>query len=132
MSRKATYTVKNAVANKDVDMIQWGNFRQSDNVTAFSFQLLQLKQEFSEELIQLEEALKQERKSVQAEMKRLREELQEKHNAELAAMRSDTERVSEECPQAALDNNESKITFERIVWIVSELHLSVKSKVSDI
>lgn len=96
--------------NKVVDVNTIGEFQTSDNVTAFFFQLLQLKQEFSEELVNLEEALQQERECVQAEMKRVREELQEKHIAELGALRLDTEKESEECLQAALDNNESKIT----------------------
>lgn len=90
-----------------------------------------MKQEFSEELVHLEEALKQERESVQAAMQRLREELQQKHGAELAAMRSEIEKETEakklleqalheekaklKSLQAALDNDESKITFERIV-----------------
>ncbi|XP_073339039.1 pericentrin isoform X1 [Pagrus major] len=80
--------------------------------------------EFAGELILLEEALKQERKHVQAEMKRLREELQEKHDAELSALKSDHDRETEKermhfeealheekeklkSLQAALDSDES-------------------------
>lgn len=92
------------------------------------FQLLQLKEEFAGELVQLEEALKQETVHVQDEMKRLREELQERHEAELAAVKSNLGRevekersrlekaLHEETEklnflQSALDNDESKIYY---------------------
>lgn len=67
---------------------------------------------------------------MQEEMKRLREELQEQHEAELSALRSDLEKALEEekeklkALQAALDNDESKmIFFERITWVVSRMSL---------
>ncbi|XP_047466343.1 pericentrin [Mugil cephalus] len=48
-----------------------------------------LKQEFAGKLAHLEEALKQEREHVQEHTKRLEEELQEKHETEISALRSD-------------------------------------------
>ncbi|XP_034381587.1 pericentrin isoform X4 [Cyclopterus lumpus] len=86
--------------------------------------LLQLKQEFAGELVHLEDALEQEKVHVQDEMKRLREELQEKHDAELAALKSTLHRETEKersrlekelqeetqklkSLQTALDNDES-------------------------
>lgn len=96
-----------------------------------------MKQEFSAELVQLEEALKQERESVQAETKKMREELKEKHEAELAALRSDheKERVILERAlhaeqeklkslQLSLNDDESKMLFETFIWIVRATYSS--------
>ena len=86
----------------------------------------QLKQEFAGELVHLEEALKLE------EVKKMREELQEKHEAELSALKTDLEKETEKertclekalkeereklkSLQAALDNNDSKI-----IWQISK------------
>uniref|UniRef100_A0A3P8T8V7 ELK domain-containing protein n=1 Tax=Amphiprion percula TaxID=161767 RepID=A0A3P8T8V7_AMPPE len=90
-----------------------------------------LKQEFAVELAHLEEALKQEREHVQESMKRLREELQEKHETEIAALKSHLDKEMQDKTyfekalheekdkskslQAALDNNESKNFFERLI-----------------
>lgn len=66
---------------------------------------------------------------MQDEMKRLREELREKHDAELSALRLNLQRETEEersrlekelqkltSLQTALDSDESKIFFRRLLW----------------
>lgn len=71
-----------------------------------------MKQRFAEELVHLEEALKQEKESVQAEMKRLREELTDKHNTELASMRSDIEKERTLLELALLEEKEKLKSLE--------------------
>ncbi|XP_028995899.1 pericentrin isoform X2 [Betta splendens] len=78
-----------------------------------------LKQQFCEELVHLEEALKQERENVQAEKRRLREELQNEHNTELAALRSDIENETEERSLLELALHEEK---EKLKSLEAALH----------
>ncbi|XP_008275148.1 pericentrin [Stegastes partitus] len=55
-----------------------------------------LKQEFSVELSHLEEALKQEKEHVPENIKKLREELQDKHETEISALKSDLDKEMQE------------------------------------
>uniref|UniRef100_A0A3Q3K048 ELK domain-containing protein n=1 Tax=Monopterus albus TaxID=43700 RepID=A0A3Q3K048_MONAL len=95
----------------------------------YSFQLLQLKQEFA---VELEDALKEDRERLQAEMKRLREELEEKHQAELYALRSDIKKETEKVEH--LEAQGHKILC--LYWFsleeraALELHLGQKYEIS--
>uniref|UniRef100_A0A3B5B329 Pericentrin-like n=1 Tax=Stegastes partitus TaxID=144197 RepID=A0A3B5B329_9TELE len=60
------------------------------------FNKIKLKQEFSVELSHLEEALKQEKEHVPENIKKLREELQDKHETEISALKSDLDKEMQE------------------------------------
>lgn len=94
-----------------------------------------MKKDFAAELSNLEEALNEEREQVD-EMRRLREELQQKHDAEITALRSDLDTGAEERAhgekalseekqhvtslQTVLDNHESKGFKKKIIIIKSQ------------
>ncbi|XP_062295952.1 pericentrin isoform X3 [Scomber scombrus] len=108
---QARMTIIHTLENKLADLSKQHEAEMQNNTQKF-------KQEFAGELVHLEEAQKLE------ETKRMREELQEKHEAELSALKTDLERetgkertclekaLKEEREklkslQAALDNNDS-------------------------